>query len=691
VRFANPEYDDATETYCLDIEFQSDTPGKQLFIMNVRFFYDDDVLEFGSLGEFEQGYGPVNPNPPIVTTLPTSYSTRWGFSGPPEYVNGSVQRISSSPIYISTTEWTKLFNICFHVDDPDAMTEGDFCPSIVWDLKEDGSGGFLAGTGVTITVEPPSPAIGVTENVVQFNWVYDGVSGYPYGYPEYIECISARVAPTTKILSCLANGNDYVTFPILVWNFVDITSFSLTVDFDPAVLEYCCVVPHAGVEDNFTTTLVYPGRISMASDGFFTSLEDETTIIYATFKYIEGSCCLMWSDDGSSCEYVDGNTNMPLPDMPTATFYFDGNVTPGEFIWTGASSTDWNEAANWQGSLVPGAFDHVTITASPLPPHWPTFDGDFRLGEQCRDLILEGYAEITITGDFTIDPGCSLDIINSGVVKVGGDWINSGTFNPGTGEIEFIGNQTGTISQGVPPEDYVAGYEHTTFAVGITPVTGGSAGPTGDNSHSDVNIGFSFTYLGVAYTQVRVNTNGWLSFNLSGTDAESHDNTLLFDNTDPTTVLAPWWDDLLADGSSAIKYQTEGVEPNRIFIVEWNNILAYSSGSTTRLNFQVKLYESTDIIEFCYGDASSGTHNDNEGASMGIKDATGGSGNFMDAKYGSTHLMIGCLRSDVDWPDANYRFSPPQEDEAEEFHHLTVSKETGILHITTNVIVTGTD
>lgn len=38
VRLANPRYDCDAATYCVDVEFQSNTPNQRLFGMNVRFF-----------------------------------------------------------------------------------------------------------------------------------------------------------------------------------------------------------------------------------------------------------------------------------------------------------------------------------------------------------------------------------------------------------------------------------------------------------------------------------------------------------------------------------------------------------------------------------------------------------------------------------------------------------------------------
>src|SRR6187402_1997968 len=64
VRFANPTFACATDQYCLDVEFLSDTDSVQLFGMNVRLFYDDVNMEFDTITDYQGGYGPVSPNPP---------------------------------------------------------------------------------------------------------------------------------------------------------------------------------------------------------------------------------------------------------------------------------------------------------------------------------------------------------------------------------------------------------------------------------------------------------------------------------------------------------------------------------------------------------------------------------------------------------------------------------------------------
>jgi hypothetical protein len=193
VRFANPVYDCPTQTYCLDVEFISDTPGQQLFGMNVRFFYDGNVLEYLSMGDFQVGYG--SPEPPLIQTQSPGSGAFFGLAGPLEWFNGSLQLLSPSTIFLSTTQWTKLFHICFRVKDPLALKGMDnFCPPIIWDLQADPqNGGYLQGDdGVVMTVVDNTPgqeSAPTNENVVQFNWQYD-LTGNLIGHPVSLICIS---------------------------------------------------------------------------------------------------------------------------------------------------------------------------------------------------------------------------------------------------------------------------------------------------------------------------------------------------------------------------------------------------------------------------------------------------------------------------------------------------------------------
>lgn len=218
VRFANPQYDCVAEEYCLDVEFQSDIEDQELFGMNVRFFYLNSELELINFRDYQGGYGPVAPNPPTVLTSGPAFGYDFFRLGSPgnsaaDWVNGAIQLVdmNAPPLIISTTGWTKLFQICFHIDDP-SFDSLSFCPPIVWDLELDpANGGYLAGdNGVVITVvnDPPATSGPSNENVVQFNWEYTGDgSAPPYGQPIELECIAIScgldiVCPADIIIDC---------------------------------------------------------------------------------------------------------------------------------------------------------------------------------------------------------------------------------------------------------------------------------------------------------------------------------------------------------------------------------------------------------------------------------------------------------------------------------------------------------
>ncbi|MGB4850384.1 MAG: hypothetical protein WBP41_20830, partial [Saprospiraceae bacterium] len=194
VRFANPNYNSDNNQYCVDVEFKADTSAVQVFGMNVRFFYDDDILEFAGFSDFKGGYDAVTPNPPYIITSPAGPAL-FNFAGPADLINGAIQLVNqdSTPIILDTILWTKIYQICFVVDDPNP-NELSFCPSLVWDMEQDPeNGGYLNGDdGIVITCVDPDPLIESQisiENVVQFNWMYTGSGTAPFGEPIENACI----------------------------------------------------------------------------------------------------------------------------------------------------------------------------------------------------------------------------------------------------------------------------------------------------------------------------------------------------------------------------------------------------------------------------------------------------------------------------------------------------------------------
>lgn len=374
-------------------------------------------------------------------------------------------------------------------------------------------------------------------------------------------------------------------------------------------------------------------------------------------------------------------SNGGSPNVKTKTAYIHAGM-PG--LWTGLTSTDWNTLSNWHNYLVPGATTSVNLPSS--APNWPLYASDLTIGNQCNSITLSGSSQISVTGNLTINNGHLLTVTNAGLIQVGNSWNDYGTFSPGTGTVEFNTSTAGQITGGLNADPTINDYTRTTFAAGMTPLSGATAGPTGDDASSVVNIGFTFSYLGVNYTQLRICTNGWASLDQSG--GTQSDNTYLFIFGPPNTTLAPWFDDLAVTGGATMSYKTSGTAPNRVFTVEWKNVLSYYTGSNVQLNFQLLLYETTNIIEFQYGTVSGTTHDAAEGASIGIEDSTGGSGHFIDGYTGSRATGLTNLVSNVNWPASNYRFSPNPL-ATETFYNVTINKGGGNFTIQRNLLING--
>ena len=210
VRYANPQYNCNTNVYCLDVEFQSNTANQELFGMNVRFFYDDNVLELNGFSGFANNYSAVVPNPPNNSQSTLAFGQSFfTFTGAADYINGAVERTSAgTPLYISTTGWTRIFSICFTVNG-NYPSQQNFCPPVVWDLEQNPANGGFFGTsqGVVLTVaaggNTSAPA---TANVDQYNWTY-GPPGN-YGHPIVESCINIECTLPVSLLSFTGFHNE---------------------------------------------------------------------------------------------------------------------------------------------------------------------------------------------------------------------------------------------------------------------------------------------------------------------------------------------------------------------------------------------------------------------------------------------------------------------------------------------------
>ncbi|MEO6404478.1 MAG: T9SS type A sorting domain-containing protein [Ferruginibacter sp.] len=173
-------------------------------------------------------------------------------------------------------------------------------------------------------------------------------------------------------------------------------------------------------------------------------------------------------------------------------------------------------------------------------------------------------------------------------------------------------------------------------------------------------IGFSFYYMGVAYDQVRAGSDGYLTFGASGS---SITNNLATGVAVSRPVIAPFWDDMDGRGTGAqASYLTTGIAGSRVFTFEWLNWVR-TGGTTPVMSFQVKLYESTGIIDYVY--RSDAAALSGASVSIGLSAITTGSGNFVslsDATAAPTTSTTTETTTITTKPATGqvYTFTPPQ-------------------------------
>ncbi len=211
---------------------------------------------------------------------------------------------------------------------------------------------------------------------------------------------------------------------------------------------------------------------------------------------------------------------------------------------------------------------------------------------------------------------------------------NSGLFAAGCATISFT---TAALNYNVTRSTNVT--FNSIFSTGTSIPGWHNSTNTDDNLSNPTPIGFNFNYSGNTYSSFLVSTNGFLTFNTGsaatgqGISPYGYSNSSLSDGVAPTSplTLAPFWDDIYCQGNggtqllldNSIKYEVSGIAPNRILTLEWVNFEAFNS-SGTDFNFQVKLYETTNEIEFIYGNMQGfdGLSNLNYSYSCGLNAAT---------------------------------------------------------------------
>jgi hypothetical protein len=162
-------------------------------------------------------------------------------------------------------------------------------------------------------------------------------------------------------------------------------------------------------------------------------------------------------------------------------------------------------------------------------------------------------------------------------------------------------------------------YTFSTASVAYA-ANGGASIATGDDVvSSSTAIGFTFQFGCTNYTTFQASTNGVMFLGTAGAFSDASNN--LNTNSD-RPALGPLWDDLATGAGGSVNWKLTGVAGSRILTVEWLNMKWYYSNASTVMSFQVKLYETSNRIEFLYSQLAGAPSS--ASASIGISGATSG-------------------------------------------------------------------
>ena len=141
----------------------------------------------------------------------------------------------------------------------------------------------------------------------------------------------------------------------------------------------------------------------------------------------------------------------------------------------------------------------------------------------------------------------------------------------------------------------------------ITTDFSGNAIDFDDDNSSVQNIGFNFKFNGSTYSTFVLNTNGYIKLgnaaafaaNYYYASVNANSNSVI--TTTDVDVIYPYNHNLVASTIATTEYRvsTTGNAGSRVCTVQFKNVA--DPYQYSNMNFQIKLYEGSNVIEFVYG------------------------------------------------------------------------------------------
>ena len=139
-----------------------------------------------------------------------------------------------------------------------------------------------------------------------------------------------------------------------------------------------------------------------------------------------------------------------------------------------------------------------------------------------------------------------------------------------------------------------------------------------DDAVIGIDLPFPFTFYGTTYTTLYASSNGNVQF---GSENGSYSNTCLQEGpaSNMGDMIAPFWDDLNLTFFGYLETEVVGEAPERIFVIEWDNIPRFSEFDEDTVTFELQLFEGSNDILFLYEVVASFSANNGSSATIGLQ------------------------------------------------------------------------
>jgi len=313
--------------------------------------------------------------------------------------------------------------------------------------------------------------------------------------------------------------------------------------------------------------------------------------------------------------------------------------TAGDFVVHAYAWIDWNQDCDFSDSGESynlGYSSNVTNGISSLSP----------LSVTIPTTALNGKTRLRISARYSADPGSCETAFN--------------------GEVE---DYTINVVKADPcyALNYLAGKATSTSGAYVDLGTNGTAITTtnfDDANSAPQEIGFPFEYNCQTFTQFILNTNGFIKLGNTAPssaalffDSATTAGSGIFNSTNSADVnLISAFNHDLTSGANAPEYRvyTSGTAPNRVCTIQYKNLRDKTTNPAQQydnMQFQIKLYETSKVIELIYGDWTvSANASAFKTSACGLKGSSSADNQLLVVNKGSATAW-----SDVTFSNANYQ------------------------------------